>query len=84
MQRPSYEAGIKEGEKKAHSKILSRLIAKKFNTKERQESPRLRYLTSDDLIRNLMKTYLVLTHWIQCMPLVPLVPVEMKRIPWFS
>jgi hypothetical protein len=50
LQRPSYEAGIKEGEKKAHSKLLSRQIAKKFNSQVRRESPRLRHLTTDDLM----------------------------------
>jgi hypothetical protein len=54
LQRPSYEAGLKEGReealKKGHKQVLSRLIAKKFNSQVRRESPRLRHLTSDDLM----------------------------------
>jgi len=46
MQRPSYEKGIKEGA----SKMLSRQIAKKFDSQVRRESPRLRNLRSDDLM----------------------------------
>jgi len=46
MQRPSYEKGKKEGV----SKMLSRQIAKKFDSQVRRESPRLRNLRSDDLM----------------------------------
>jgi len=58
LQRPSFELGKKEGERKGKKEgkktgisiTLSRLIAKKFDTQVRRVSPRLRNLTSEDLI----------------------------------
>jgi len=54
MQKPSFELGIKEGEKvgeiKGYAKMLSILIAKQFNSQVRRELPRLRKLKSKDLM----------------------------------
>ena len=50
MQRPSYEKGIKEGVNTGISKTISILIAKKFGSQVRRELPRLRHLSTNDLM----------------------------------
>jgi len=58
LQRPSFERGQKEGEKRGEKKgekkglikMLSTIIAKKFNSQVRRESPRLRNLEKEDLM----------------------------------
>ena len=54
MQRPSYEKGKKEGKKEGIntgiSKTISLQIAKKFGSQVRRELPRLRHLSTNDLM----------------------------------
>jgi len=50
MQRPSYEKGQKKGKREGVSTVISRMIAKKYNSQVRRESPRLRNLPTDDLM----------------------------------